>query len=219
MANPSDRQMTAEAPEPKPEERRVRHPLSLPRGSVRAILALCVAGSAYWLIANPELLRGLPYEGDFPDTLMSSLMLVLGYYFADRARGEPTGPGEPPPLWMPRGTVRWALVFGFAAAVVALAWSLDSFGEVLRLPVLAVVLQVFAFLVGRAAKRIILRFRRKGYKDSIRRFEDIKGVVALASGLGAVIVFCVTDLPISPGVREEVERLFPTIVAFYFGSR
>ena len=208
-----------QASSPKPAEGKPRHTFGMPRGSVRAMLALCVAGSAYWLIANPELLKGPPYDGSFPPTLLSCLMLVLGYYFADRAWGG----GEPadgrPPLWLPQGSVRALLILGFVAAVVVLVRSLPSAAEVFGMPIVGVIIQLFAFLLGRFGKRGVVAVRRKGRKASVRRFEDVKGAIAIAAGLGAVVVFCVPDLPMPPGIREEFERVFPSIVVFYFGSR
>src|SRR5262245_2735760 len=95
-----------------------RPPLGLPRGSIRGFLALCVAGTAYWLIAHPARLA----DGALPAYLGATLPLALAYYFAHRSSGYGDGPGglarrSAPPLWLPQGTVRTLLVLGFVAAV------------------------------------------------------------------------------------------------------
>lgn len=52
------------------------HPLHLPKGSVRALLAILVVGGAVLL----ELLRG-----GAPEWVMASATVVLGFYFGARS--------------------------------------------------------------------------------------------------------------------------------------
>src|SRR5262245_59608746 len=96
---------------------RYRHPLGLPPGSVRALLALMVLGNIWARLLLPEQTAiGLPQY------LYYLMFLILGSYFAARSQ---KAPGERPPLYLPRGSIRLIIVAGFAA-VLAWGFSHDS---------------------------------------------------------------------------------------------
>src|SRR5262245_51752111 len=83
--------------------------LGLPHGSVRALLALMIAAGIWtWLLLRPETIA--------PPYLRDLMLIIMGHYFAARAR---TGPADgPPPLYLPRGSVRVILMLGFVGVGV-----------------------------------------------------------------------------------------------------
>src|SRR5262245_568951 len=95
-----------------------RHPLGLPAGSVRALLAFMVFGIVWMMLLLPE---QAGKEIRIPLYLYYLMFLILGSYFAARGHAHaPTGAKEAPPLHMPRGSLRLLMIVGFAAA---LGWS------------------------------------------------------------------------------------------------
>ncbi|TLZ73597.1 MAG: hypothetical protein E6K10_00035, partial [Methanobacteriota archaeon] len=86
----------------------VRPPLALPVGSVRAILALVLCGSLWYLVLKD--FSPLP-------VLVDSALLVVAFYFGVRSTAPPSAPVVPTsvpvkqPLHLPRGTIRGILLF------------------------------------------------------------------------------------------------------------
>src|SRR5205814_4470984 len=75
-------------------------------GSVRAMLALIIFGGIWaWLALRPM--------SEVPPYLQNLMFIIMGHYFAARSRSG--SDGSPPPLYLPRGTVRTMLVIGFFA--------------------------------------------------------------------------------------------------------
>src|SRR5262245_21561848 len=91
------------------------HALGLPAGSVRAILAVMIfAGIWAWLWLRPQT--------EVPSYLEDLMFIIMGHYFAARARaGDKPEPG-PPPLFLPRGSIRFVLVGGFALVGILLIY-------------------------------------------------------------------------------------------------
>src|SRR5262249_18350823 len=90
---------------------RVRHPLGLPAGSVRALLTLLVLIPIWVLMLLPK------EKGQVPIGLYCLMFLVLGSFFAAHGQtiGHPTGGGSP--LHLPRGSLRGLIILGFVAVL------------------------------------------------------------------------------------------------------
>src|SRR5262245_59259456 len=99
-----------------------RHPLGLPAGSVRALLAFMVLGLMWAVLLAPAVEPvGVPLY------LYYLLFLILGHYFAAHGHSI-AGPttGTKSPLYLPRGSVRGLILFGFAGMV---AWHFATGGD------------------------------------------------------------------------------------------
>ena len=76
-------------------------------------MALLVFGTLWgWLLLRPQV--------DLPQYLNDLLFIILGHYFAVRGRTSSDAEPGPPPLYLPRGSVRLLLVAGFVATAVLL---------------------------------------------------------------------------------------------------
>src|SRR5262249_44565313 len=96
-----------------------RHAFGWPPGSIRAVLTLLIVGlvCGLMLMSTPDQPVAIPLH---PPYLLYLLFLVLGHYFAARGHSRQV-PGEAPPLHLPRGTIRLALV---AAIVGTVTWQI-----------------------------------------------------------------------------------------------
>lgn len=217
MSAPAD----AQAPAP---DWRGRHAFGLPPGSVRAMLALLIAATICGTLA-------LRPDREVPSYLRDLMFIILGHYFAvrGRARGSPEGPdaGAPPPLYLPRGTVRLLLVLGFVAVAALLARQ----GRLLPIdenPGSVTLLLVGGFLLGALLKWVLGRFSTGGKPRWYRILEDAKAVVALASAAVLVVLCWDQAWPFLPEAMSGTiprlgehgpEHLAAALVGFYFGSR
>jgi len=186
------------------------HALGLPSGSVRALIALAVVGTVCGLLLTAP-------ERALPEHLESLLFVVLGHYFAARgqAKGDPAG--GPPPLWLPRGSVRLLLVAGLLGVGVMVLRQ----GAAQSLRGLFTLVLVFGFLLGLLLTRIATWWRKRRPRSS-RWFEDLRAVI----GLGAVGVLATQAFfSVLPGPEQigfgpiGVEQALAGVVGFYFGSR
>ncbi len=87
----------------------IRHPLGLPAGSVRALLAMMIAALFWTLILIPEE-RGFT----IPLFLYFLTAVVLLFFFA-HGKSISAEPDQKPPFGLPRGTFRGLIVLGTAA--------------------------------------------------------------------------------------------------------
>jgi hypothetical protein len=199
------------------------HAFGWPAGSVRAMMALLVFGSLWaTLLLRPD--------REVPDYLNDLLFIILGHYFAARGRA---GAGEepgPPPLYLPRGSVRLLLIGGFAAT----AFVLHRHGRLLaigRNPGVATLLLVGGFLLGVVARQVAAWWSSEGHPTP-RFLEDARAAISLLAAIALVAIVWDQLLPFLPraragGVHEwrlGVGRVGPphvlaAIVGFYFGSR
>lgn len=190
----------------------------MPHGSVRAFLALSVAGSAYWLLAHPTSLESRA----LPTHLGAALPIALGYYFAHRSQAAGAALAKragPAPLWLPAGSIRVLLVLGFIVAagfhVAGVIGAHQGFGGLA--PILG---EVGLFFVGQLWKAVSSRMKQSQTRAGIaRRLADVTALLGILSGVGLVLVHCVPTLPVPDGVRAAFARAFPLVIAFYFGAR
>lgn len=212
----------AEAPPPPPQPTswRGRYALGLPEGSVRALLALALFGSIWGLLA-------LRPDQPLPGYLRDLLFIVLGHYFAAR-KSAPTDEARvgPPPLFLPRGTIRLLLIGGFVV-VGARLYSQGVLDDFQRNPAGLTLLLVGGFLLGVVAGRV--RRGISGDRPPARWLEDAKALVALAAvGLLALLVWSPQSAAALAHVTtwlttrlgpEGPEELLAATIGFYFGNR
>jgi amino acid transporter len=188
-------------------------PLNLPRGSVRALVMLALAG-ALWAI----LLQGR----DVPAALGYAMLLVLGHYFGSRSARHLAADARPP-LRLPRGTIRTLIVVGF----ILVAYKLWSDGRLdlepaarqpgsagpTHLPLFAALgALVGGFLVRKAADLV-----SRGKASAPRRwFENGKALLVLiAAALLVILSLHGSDDPLN----QKLEAATAAMVIFYFGTR
>lgn len=210
----------ATAPPPSPDWRRY-HAYGMPEGSVRAALALLICGLIWALqlfhvdVAAPAYLRDL-------------LFIILGHYFASRQSAESAPVPGPPPLFLPRGTVRLALIVGFGVTAVALdrQGALRPLG---RTQASVTTMLVAGFLLGFIVNRVSTWIR--GIRPP-RIVEDLRATAAVVAAVGLVLLVAERSFPAlalpDPALRDRlhawvaghaVEQLLASVVGFYFGAR
>lgn len=206
------------------------HAFGWPAGSVRALMALVVFGTMWvFLVLRPD--------QDVPEYLRDLLFIILGHYFAVRSRNqsgtaaagsEPSAeePG-PPPLYLPRGSVRLLLIGGFAATAVLLHRQ-GRFGAVNHNPAVVTLLLVFGFVLGWFLRHLALLILG-GERRPPRWLEDGRALVSLAAAVILVVIvwdqfaadsfhwgLASTDLGLG---RLRLPHVAAAVVGFYFGSR
>jgi len=184
-------------------------PLNLPRGSVRAIMALALLG-ILWAI----MLMGR----DIPLPLAYVTLVILGHYFGVRGAQAPGGEGAPggkSPLYLPRGSIRALIILGFAG-VGALLWHEGRLEITPQSTAFTILLLAAAFLAGFLLRKIA-DFVTRGKMTTPRRwYENLKAIVALS----ATVLFVLACILGTGGAREQnLALLSAPFIVFYFGSR
>jgi hypothetical protein len=208
---------------------RVRHPLGLPAGSVRALLALMVLGLIWAILVLQDTQNINPP----PIYLYYLMLLILGNFFAAHGHSI-AGPGsvERSPLYLPRGVIRTILFLGF---IGVFAWryykdqSWDKLWdlkqpELGRVPYLAFLI-VGTFLLGILLGHLI-RWSQRGTNVAPYWFHDILAWLALLAVIGLVIEVLILVV-INPGLPEDrqirqlpaLEVPLAAVISFYFGLR
>lgn len=193
------------------------HAFGLPGGSVRGLLAIAVAATVCSaLVLSPQ--QQIPYY------VQNVMFIVLGHYFAARHRPASGRDAGPPPLYLPRGTVRILLAGGFVAVAVLLFRQ----GRLLAVgdnPGVVSLFLVLGFLSG----VLITRLVAGGKRAPSRAIEDLRAAVSLVATV--VLVFMVVgELQGLPGegaihdlyarlVHWRLQYVSAALVSFYFGSR
>lgn len=200
------------------ESQYLRHPLGLPPGSVRSVLALMIAGLFCALIAMPE-----GNEIPVPPFLYFLLALVLLFFGSHgHTIGRNVGDGRTP-LGLPHGAVRALILIGIAAVLGWLYWAKpDQFverltpdrGRLAEWPML-VLTCVGAFAVG-----YIIRL---GPWRHTPGFQDTLATLSLVAMLGLVAETIIVVF-INPNLLQKLdlkvwEAVLTGAVAFYFGAR
>ncbi len=199
-------------------------PLGLPPGSVRAILALVMSGTLWYMVLQ---------DRSIPDILVESVLLVVGFYFGVRqgtapalqpaatvplpAAGPPTPAGRPlvrHPLHLPRGSVRVILLLGFFGTI-AYMWNRGR-----GLPdAMILILQVLAsYIIGYVVSVIVhrRRFAGLGANRVVVAFRNLNAVAVIGLSSYVCASFAVGWAPLFP---EYTSNLLAWTVAYYFGSR
>jgi hypothetical protein len=207
--------------------KRIRHPMGLPRGSVRALLTFMVLGMIWLLLLLPE-----DKKVPVPIYLYYLMFLIIGHYFAARNDAKPAdGHPEPSPLHLPRGSIRILIVLGFVGVFAYSLYRNPEFLERLKpsvevlveqpyLPLVLVAAFFSGMLVTRLANLVLA-----GPDGLPPWFQDLFAWVALVAVLGLTAEI-VLQLIVFPSMSAENRIQLPYwqsilsgIIAFYFGAR
>ena len=154
----------------------------------------------------------------------------MGHYFAVRRRSGPTEEPGPPPLYLPRGTVRVFLVLG-SIAVAILLFRQGRLASVDENPGVVTLLLVGGFLLGVGLNTVATWWRDRGHQTP-RIVEDLRALISMAAAVmlailvwNRVLVLLPTDFADALLIerihlgRFGVEHVLAAVVGFYFGSR
>jgi hypothetical protein len=193
------------------------HPLGLPKGSIRAILALIIV-----IIACQQMLNGA-----VPNLLLSeTLMIVLTHYFTARQHNsddhkinvinkpvvETIRLNEPNPLWLPRGSIRILIVTAFIITVLGLIEQ----GRLFDSNVLGMLIPFAAYLLGSLLKRN--KTINADYSNSwfMQILIHITALIAIL--IGFLLLFLAFNNLLST-LPEWIASLLLSAILYYFGSR
>jgi hypothetical protein len=208
---------------PAPSDWRRLHAYGWPAGSVRAFMALLVFGTLWgMLLVRPGM--------ELPDYLRDVLFIILGHYFAVRGRaGAGEAPG-PPPLYLPRGSIRLVLIAGFVATALVL-YRQGRLLSVEKSPAAVTLLLVGGFLLGVVLHQFAVWWSGRGHPTP-RLFEDVRATLSILAAVLLVAIVWDGFVPFLPqGLKDRIldrrlglghlglPHLLAAIVGFYFGSR
>ncbi len=190
-------------------------PLGLPTGSVRALLTLIVVA-----VVVTKMVFHRPLDMIWIETLL----IALAHYFTSRRfvslspevmrRLEDDGAidRERHPLYLPKNTIRFAII----AAFVGLGTHLYREERLFEKETIALLSMVFAYLLGAIVGGVSNWFNRRRSQPASGTWGDIKALVVLA----AILVVAVVEiLDQGPMLHPLVERIALGLTLFYFGSR
>ena len=194
---------------------KAHYAFGLPSGSIRALLALLIFGGIWaWMWLRPD--------ADVPAYLRDLMFIIMGHYFA--ARHQAAADVGPPPLYLPRGSIRSVLLGGFVVLGGALVYRHRMLvgGDLPRLSHAGVTLILIAgFMLGVLAAHLT----RHGLP---RYVEDGRAAVSLFAGaVLLLLVFGFLHVP-DTGRLHEVQRwlllyraedVLAAVVGFYVGSK
>jgi DNA-directed RNA polymerase subunit RPC12/RpoP len=178
-------------------------PLGLPKGSVRALVALLMTGACAVLVVRGH---------DVPGSLASLLLTIIAFYFGFRSEAatlsdrvyDPSARREHP-LYLPAGAIRTLLILACLCAALSLLYR----GRMVTVPVH---LELFVILAGLIAGRYFSRIVRGGGAG----LAHAKAALAVAMAAGLAWLFGTeTYLSLSP----HVVMLLCAAISFYYGSR
>ena len=206
-----------------PRDWRRLHALGLPAGSVRALLAVLIFGATWGLlVARPS--------REVPDYLRDLLFIIMGHYFASRRRADESPEPGPPPLYLPRGTVRVVLVLGCVATA---AWLFrgSQLTDPVKNPGVVTLILVGGFLLGVVLRSAGTLWRGAGSRPP-RWVEDARAVLSIGAAVLLLALVWNRVAPVVPpdGIdaafgrvihmgRFGPENALAAVVGFYFGSR
>ena len=203
------------------------HALGLPAGSIRALLAVLVFATVWgMLLVRPS--------QEVPDYLSDLMFVIMGHYFATRKRSaDILGSGDevgPPPLYLPRGSIRLILAAGSAMVAVVL-YQRGVLTRVDRNPGVTTLLLIAGFLIGVILNTLVGWWRARINRGH-RAIEDTQALAAIGAGLALVALVWNRLFPIvPPGELDAVfqgcghlgrlgpEHLLAAVIGFYYGSR
>jgi hypothetical protein len=199
------------------------HALGLPSGSIRALLAILIFATTWGFLV-------LKSSEEVPDYLRDLLFIIMGHYFASRRRADDAEQPGPPPLYLPRGSVRLILVMG-CLAVAALLYRRGQLTALDKNPGVVTLLLVGGFLLGVVLNAVATWWRDRGHPPS-RFLEDLRALISMAAALLLVVLVWNRILFFFPSDRVDSlfvrwvhlgrygpEHVLAAIVGFYFGSR
>jgi hypothetical protein len=204
--------------EPRSPRPAARHPLGLPAGSVRAMMALGVLGML-WAIVLATKKGHLPL---FFVYLLYLLILILAHYFAAHGVSIARIPGERSPLGLPRGSIRFLLLAGVIGLAVWFVYHEGIYTDPLETPSFIMPLILLSAFITGWFLTAIVRFLSRGQLPFW--FQDVQAWFAIVGMLG-LLVEMVVLIFIKPSLVEEqidpthLEWGLTAVIGFYFGAR
>jgi hypothetical protein len=199
------------------------HALGLPAGSVRALLAMLIFATTWGLLL-------IQPNHEVPEYLGDLLFIIMGHYFAARRRSGRAEDAGPPPLYLPRGSVRVFLVVG-SIAVAVLLFRRGQLTALDNNPGVITLLLIGGFLLGVALNAVGTWWNDRGHQTP-RIVEDLRALLSIAAAVSLAILVWNHVLAPAPSDsvaaqlagrihfgRFGIEHILATIVGFYFGSR
>lgn len=183
-----------------------QEPLGLPKGSIRAIATLGIAGCSWGLMLT---------GGPVPDYVQGLLLAIIGYYFGFRQkvcgageRASDASAGTPEPLGLPGGTIRMMLIAGFGVSALVLHFR----GQLGSSAYLEFFLILAALIAGYFFSRLLAD--AAGSRAG-RLINHIKGLIVLVATVQLAMLL------LSDGHAEQSHwgLALACIISFYFGSR
>lgn len=217
-------------PDSAPSERTplvpTRHPLGLPRGSIRAVLSLLILAQFWILIVAPEpLTGGGPRLIAMPWYLYCLMGLVFVFFASHGGSIAWAEDPEPSPLYLPGGVLRG---FMLLVTIGLLGWQLFTNFEALkfrltpnpddtdRIPYLLFIL-LAGYGLGWTASRVFRALELNQYLQDIQASVSLVAIFLLLAVLIAS-VFVLPTLDRDVNIRF-LEYSVTAVVAWYFGVR
>ena len=181
-------------------------PLFLPAGSIRALVALMLAGVCWFLIAAGR---------EVHTALLSLILTVIAYYFGYRSQTAATGgvgldaryQGRRP-LFLPDGAIRNLLALGFTITGAVLY---------LRGMLAGVYAEFYVILAG------LILGHFAGRALGVIRSRTLLALCGHVKGLGVLAVVAVLAYAFLTGLDQEYPSVLVAgtcgLVSFYFGAR
>lgn len=194
-----------------------RYPLGLPSGSVRAMLTMIVVA-----VTCSDILNGRKVDLVWAETLM----VTLAHYFTSRRfiqltpemlrRLETEGivPKEPAPLYLPRGTIRFA-IFGAFAAVFAYQFRQGQLTDP-KTNTFPIFVTLLAYFAGTTLRGFLNWWYRGRLNQSSRWWADTQAVVVLTALITTSLLQIIGQQHLAPLWLEHITM---AMVLFYFGAR
>jgi len=186
-------------------QREATPPLGLPAGSVRALLALILSATLWYLIAKDRLV---------PDYLADTAFLAVAFYFGARTSDEEAKSERPrrQPLFLPRGIVRGVIALGFFGVYGLLWYQQRAIPDYIT----AIAELLLGYVVGVAVSVAINSSAKRSSPGMRSAFGHARALLCLVGvsflSLAAVL-----------GFNDAVPPIYITalqfLVSFYFGSR
>jgi DNA-directed RNA polymerase subunit RPC12/RpoP len=178
-------------------------PLGLPKGSIRALVALSMTAACAVLVVRGH---------DVPGALASLLLTITGFYFGFRTKAatlsdrvyDPSARRELP-LYLPPGAIRTLLILACLCSAIVLLYG----GRMVNVPVH---LELFVILAGLIAGHYFGKVSRGG--GAVLAHAAAALAVLMAAGLTWLFV-TETYLSLPP----HVVILLCATISFYYGSR
>jgi hypothetical protein len=210
-------------PPPLAVDWRRLHALGLPAGSIRALLALLVFGTALGLLA-------LRPGQEIPDYLRDLSFIIMGHYVASRRRAAQVVEPGPAPLYLPNGSIRLLLIAG-TIAVGGLLYSRGQLTSPGTHPGVVTLWLLGGFLLGVAINALWNRILGQD-RHAPRIVEDARALVSVAAAVVLVLLVWNRLYAVIPPERIDqalapwfslgkfrLEHALAAVVGFYFGSR
>jgi hypothetical protein len=203
-----------------------RHPLGLPAGSVRAILALSVLGLLWLLALRPLTGQGQALgEIQLPTAFMNLqilMVLILAHFFAAHGNTIRSHAAQRSPLGLPRGSVRFLLLAGYLGLAVFLYRTQPKFEYPSTSSLIPLLVLVSGFFLGHILTGAV-RWMSGGSLPYW--FEDIEAWIALLATLAMgvlliILMFINPSLSLPQQISPPLlEAILAALVGFYFGAR